>query len=313
MSKPCPVCTVKRVAVDDYAGRRRLTGYSAGMESWHRNRLTTRQAELVEAWLPGVRLLNDLSWNLIDTAVLEVGHEQRRYVVKAAGPSNHHIGREIEAHQSSAVMLARQNHAAKLVRSDRSVNILVTEYLEGSIVEGTEAEFETETYLQAGRLLRLFHEQARRTDPDYEAAATAKAVAWLDAPHRIEESAADKARAVFGNYRPEPVVIVPTHGDWQPRNWLMDGTELRIIDFGRYGYRPATSDFCRLAVQQWRTAPQLESAFFEGYGSDRRESKLWNVMLLREAVSTAAWAYHVGDDGFEEQGHRMLRDALANF
>jgi len=234
------------------------------MESWHRTRLTPGQAELVEAWLPGVRLLNDLSWNLIDTAVLVVGHEQRRYVVKAAGPSNQHIGREIEAHQSSAAMLARQNHAAKLIRSDRSMNVLVTEYLEGSLVEGTGAEFETDTYLQAGRLLRVFHEQSRRTDPDYEAAATAKAVAWLDRPHRMEEAAAEKARAVFRTYQPEPVVIVPTHGDWQPRNWLMDGTELRIIDFGRYGYRPATSDFCRLAVQQWRTAPQLESAGVQG-------------------------------------------------
>lgn len=57
-----------------------------------------------------------------------------------------------------------------------------------------------------------------------------------------------KARAVFGTYQLEPVVIVPAHGDWQPRNWLMDLTELGIIDFGRYGYRPVTSDFCRLAV-----------------------------------------------------------------
>lgn len=108
------------------------------------------------------------------------------------------------------------------------------------------------------------------------------------------------------------MVIVPTHGDWQPRNWLMDGTELRIIDFGRYGYRPATSDFCRLAVQQWRTAPQLESAFFEGvrFRSQRQQT------LERHAAARGGlhrWAYHVGDDEFEEQGHRMLRDALANF
>jgi thiamine kinase-like enzyme len=283
------------------------------MESWHRNRLSMKQAELVETWLPGVRLLNDLSWNLVDTAVLEVEHEQRRYIVKAAGPSNHHIGREMKAHQSSTSVLARRNRAPKLIHSDRFLNILMTEYLEGCLVEGTEAEYATETYIQAGCLLRAFHEQAGRSDPDYELAATAKAVAWLDTTHRIEESVAENARTIFGTYRPEPVVIVPTHGDWQPRNWLIDGTELRIIDFGRYQLRPAASDFCRLAVQQWRTAPQLESAFFEGYGSDPRDSKLWNALLLREAVSTAAWAYRVGDHEFEEQGHRMLRDALANF
>ncbi|MET3165073.1 UNVERIFIED_ORG: tRNA A-37 threonylcarbamoyl transferase component Bud32 [Arthrobacter sp. UYEF10] len=283
------------------------------MESWHRNRLSMRQAELVEIWLPGVRLLNDLSWNLTDTAVLEVEHEQRRYIIKAAGASNHHIRREMHAHQSSTSVLARWNRAPKLIHSDGSLNILITEYLDGCLVEGTEAEYATDTYIQTGQLLRAFHEQNGHTDPDYELAATAKAVAWLDTPHRIEGSFAEKAKAIFGTYRPEPVVVVPTHGDWQPRNWLINGTELRIIDFGRYQLRPAASDFCRLAAQQWRTDPQLEAAFFEGYGSDPRESQLWNAMQLREAVSTAAWAYQVGDHEFEEQGHRMLRDALARY
>ncbi|WP_457948674.1 phosphotransferase [Pseudarthrobacter sp. alpha12b] len=267
----------------------------------------------MEAWLPGVRLVNDLSWNLVDTAVLEVEHEEYRYIVKAGVPSNHHIGREIEAHQSSTGVLARRNRAPKLIRSDRFLNILVTGYLEGCLVEGTDAEYAIDTYIQAGRLLRAFHDQAGRSDENYELAATAKAVAWLDAPHRIEESVAAKARAILGAYEPEPVVVVPTHGDWQPRNWLIDKTELRVIDFGRYELRPAASAFCRLAVQQWRTAPQLESAFFEGYGTDPRDNELWNAMLLREAVSTAAWAHQVGDHEFERQGHRMLRDALDNF
>jgi thiamine kinase-like enzyme len=193
------------------------------------------------------------------------------------------------------------------------MNILMTEYLEGSLVEGTEAEYEARTYLQAGRLLRAFHDQAERADPHYEAAATAKALAWLDTPHRIEESASERAREVFDAYQPKTVLVVPTHGDWQPRNWLMGATELKIIDFGRYQFRPAASDFCRLAVQQWRSEPRLEAAFFEGYGSDPRDDELWIIALLREAVSTAAWAYQVGDHKFEQQGHRMIADALANF
>lgn len=36
-------------------------------------------------------------------------------------------------------------------------------------------------------------------------------------------------------------------------------------------------------------------------------------MLLREAVSTAAWAYQVGDEAFEKQGHRMLAETLEDF
>ncbi|UUL76209.1 phosphotransferase [Pseudarthrobacter sp. Fe7] len=267
----------------------------------------------METWLPGVRMLNDLSWDLTDTAVLEVQCRQRRYVVKAGSPSDHHIEREIAAHQSAVHVLARQNRAPRLIRSDLLLNILVTEYLGGSLVEGSEAEYATAIYVQAGSLLRAFHDQAARTDQDFEAAATAKALAWLYGPHRIEESAAEQAAAILGAYEPEPVTVVPTHGDWQPRNWLISGSELRVIDFGRYEFRPAASDFCRLAVQQWRAVPRLETAFFAGYGSDPRDTKLWNVMQLREAVSTAAWAYRVGDHKFEEQGHRMLRDALGDF
>lgn len=138
-------------------------------------------------------------------------------------------------------------------------------------------------------------------------------MAWLETPHRIEESVAGKVRGVLAAYRPEPVPVVPTHGDWQPRNWLMNRAELRVIDVGRFEFRPAISDFCRLAVQQWRTRPEMEAAFFEGYGSDPRESRLWNITLLREAVTTAAWAFQVGDREFEKQGHRMLADALANY
>ena len=283
------------------------------MESWHGNRLSASQAGLVESWLPGVRLLKDLSWNLIDTAVLEVADEHCKYIVKAAGPLNHHIGREIQAHESSVNVWARQNRAPKLVQSDRSMNILMTEHLEGSLVEGTEAEYDTETYQQAGRLMRAFHGQAAQTDPDYEAAAASKTLSWLSTPHRIESSNVEKVQARLAAYEPKPVVLVPTHGDWQPRNWLMDRTELRIIDFGRYDFRPAATDFCRLAVQQWRSHPHLETAFFEGYGSDPRDGEVWNVALLREAVATAAWAYQAGDQRFEEQGHRMLRDALVKF
>ena len=283
------------------------------MESWHRNRLSVAQAEFVESRLPGLRFLNDLSWDLVDTGVLEVAHGQRRYIIKAAGSSNHHIGREIDAHESSTQVWAREGRAPRLVHADRFLNILITEYLEGFLVEGSAAEYDMGTYLQAGHLLHTFHSQTVRTDSQYETAATAKAMAWLETPHRIEAPAVEKARAILSAYRPEPVTVVATHGDWQPRNWLMNGTELKVIDFGRFAFRPAISDFCRLAVQQWRSRPELEAAFFEGYGTDPRESTRWHITILREAVSTAAWAFQVGDPEFEEQGHRMLSDALANY
>jgi thiamine kinase-like enzyme len=106
------------------------------------------------------------------------------------------------------------------------------------------------------------------------------------------------------------VDLVPTHGDWQPRNWIIEDGILRAIDFGRFAFRPAASDFARLAAQEWRDSPACESAFFEGYGADPREPTSWRLLRAAEAVGTAAWAYHVGDELFEAQGHRMIAEVL---
>ena len=107
-----------------------------------------------------------------------------------------------------------------------------------------------------------------------------------------------------------PATLVPTHGDWQPRNWIVDNSLVSIIDFGRADLRQAYTDLARLAVQQFRADPALEAAFLDGYGSDPRHPDSWHRVQLREAVNTAVWAHQVGDTAFEQQGHRMIADAL---
>jgi hypothetical protein len=54
----------------------------------------------------------------------------------------------------------------------------------------------------------------------------------------------------------------------------------------------------------------LEAAFFDGYGADAREPHAWHRIRVREAIGTAAWAHMVGDTAFEEQGLRMIAEAL---
>jgi hypothetical protein len=55
--------------------------------------------------------------------------------------------------------------------------------------------------------------------------------------------------------------------------------------------RLVSRGFRDVAVQQWRSSPELEAGLFEGYGADPRENWLWNITLLREAVSTAALGF----------------------
>ncbi|WP_064063750.1 phosphotransferase family protein [Rhodococcus gordoniae] len=276
-------------------------------------RLSLDQNAQLLRWLPDARLRAELSWNLTDTVVLDVTSILGRFIVKAAGPANTHIGREITAHQGATACLIDSGRAARMIQHDRAANILVTDYLEGTLVMGSGSEFDADIHHQAGALLRTFHDQAERCDDDAEARATTKALAWLDQSHRIDPSTVAAVRRILTTYRPRPVTVVPTHGDWSPRNWLVDHRIVKIIDFGRFDFRPALSDFCRLAARHWRTHPDLEHAFLDGYGTDPRDPELWAIFTLREAIGTAVWAYQVGDEPFENEGHRMLTDAVTLF
>jgi hypothetical protein len=272
--------------------------------------LTLRQLALLNAWFPQLAVIADLSWGLVDTIVLHVRDRDRDVIVKAGGPDNNHIGREIAAHRAWVGCLAEIDRAPQLLHSDESANVLVTTFVEGHLVLGAQAEWRADTYAQAGQLLGRFHSQARRVDKDYEHRANAAALRWLDGAHGIAPAVEARLRAEIDALDSPTVTVVPTHGDWQPRNWLHHRGTVKVIDFGRADWRPADSDFGRLANQQFLDRPDLERAFLDGYGSDPREPSAWRRTRLREAVGTACWAYQVGEFQFEEQGHRMIADVL---
>jgi Phosphotransferase enzyme family len=273
-------------------------------------RLSASQLSLLRAWFPQMAVIADLSWGLLDTVVLHVRDQGRDVIVKAGGPGNHHIGREIAAHRAWVGCLAEIGRGPLLLRADESANVLATTYVEGQLVLGVDVEWQADTYAQAGELLARFHSQASRVDKHYERAANAKSLAWLDGPHGIAPDIEAQLRGEFTAIALPTVTLVPTHGDWQPRNWLHHRGTISVIDFGRADWRTADSDFARLATQQFLHRPDLDEAFIGGYGSDPREPSAWRRTLLREAVGTACWAHLVGDSGFEAQGHRMIADVL---
>lgn len=280
---------------------------------WDESGLGPAQEAFVDRVLPGATIVSDDSWGLLDTRVLHVRSGAGDHTIKASGPENSHFPRELLAHREWTAALVRAGDTSRLVAADPESRVLVLERIPGHLALGTSDETSTDVHRQAGAVLRRLHDQAARADAEYLTAETTKALRSLDAPHRIEPPLEDRARTLLRSSTPHPVTLVPTHGDWHPRNWIVQDGRLRAIDFGRFAFRPAAADLTRLAVLHWEGSPELEHAFFAGYGADPRDADDWRWLQLREAVGTAVWAYAVHDERFERQGHQMLEHALAAF
>lgn len=280
---------------------------------WRDTGLGVEQAAFVRATLRGAEVVSDESWGLLDTVVLHVRWSGGDVTVKAAGPENSHFPRELRAHRGWTAPFVASGDTGALIAADEEHRVLVLDRVPGELALGTPAEHDPDVHRQAGALLRRFHDQASAIDDGFLGAEMTRALTSLDAPHRIAASDVDRARALLEAFRPTPVALVPTHGDWHPRNWIVEDGRLRMIDFGRFAMRPREFDLTRLAVLHWEDEPELEQAFFDGYGADPRDDGTWRWLQLREAIGTAVWAYAVGDDRFEAQGHGMLTRALAAF
>lgn len=305
---------------------------------WGDTGLDDHQIAFVLRTLPDAVLVADDSWGLLDTRVLHVVNGDVSHTVKASGPDNTHFPRELEAHRTVTDTLCAAGDTGALVAADEQHRVLLLERVPGHLALGTTDEHSPEVHRQAGAVLRRLHEHGTRHDPTFLLHEQVKALRALDAPHRISPDVVTRTRAALEmlptDHTEEP--LVPTHGDFHPRNWIVAGDDaadatdatdargdhaddhdrhrrLRVIDFGRFGWRPASFDLTRLAVLHWQQDPALEAAFFDGYGDDPRTPDAWRWLQLREAVGTATWAYAVGDEGFEAQGHDMLRNALAAF
>lgn len=269
-----------------------------------------QQSSLQRRFPQGLTPRADLSWGLVDTVVLHVHDGSTDLVVKAAGPGNRHIGREITGYETCPVWTDR-GLGPGLVHADRDANLLVVTHVPGRLARDTPAESDPAVHRQAGAALASFHRQGARLDEEFEAVQRDHTLALLDRPHRIPPLHVDWLRSWLTAYDAPAVDLVPTHGDWSPRNWMVDsGGTLRVIDLGRFDWRPAASDVCRLAGREWSARPSLAREFAQGYGADLRDDPVWLAQMVREAVGTATWALAVGDGPFERHGLRLVSELV---
>ena len=275
--------------------------------------LTTRQRDLLNQWLGPFELIADHSWPLQDTTVLKIrtvsSGTGEDFIVKASSTS-HHIAREIQAHLSGAVSLPGRIPTMRF--SSVEDGMLVADFIPGTLVQGTPAEFDAETYRQAGQLLAVLQHPCGESS-EYFPALKAKT---LDILARSVDllSAHDFAQLnlEIEGLRPGTVSLTFTHGDYQPRNWLLDDEHINIIDFGRADSRHWTSDLVRLHHQQFLGRPDLEAAFYAGYGRGvgAAETDIWRLENLNQAVGTVLWAHQIADADFEQQGRDMVERLL---
>ena len=275
--------------------------------------LTDTQRGLLDQWLGPWRTVQNMSWQLQGITVLRVHTATSEVVVKASATS-HHILREIRAYRQMTSPLAGRTPA--LLHADVREKILVTTLLHGRLAQGNAQERNPQLFRQAGQLLALLHRPQEQNN-GYDGAVLnkisdfAQRAEGLVSPDRLEA-----VHRLAGAHRPGPRLLYATHGDFQPRNWLVHDGRLSIIDYGRAGYRPWVSDLVRLEHQYFSDdgGGALREAFYSGYGRlPGEEPESWLLDNLLQSLGTIVWAHEVGDTAFEAEGHRMLDRVLGRW
>ena len=251
---------------------------------------------LAERHLGPSTLVADLSWPYEGSEV---------YRVRDACGVDHIVKRLINdqfyAREAAGHAWARAlgpGRGARLEAADPVLRAVIVTFLPGEPMTGViPADREIAAYRQAGHLLALLH-QAEPPMPD---------TAVLDRlVGRSEQQLAKAARELTGRQRdlarraatlladlaPE-LRAVPTHGDFQPRNLLLDpasGT-VAVIDFEKTALAPPVRDLVRLEGGVFARRAKTRAAFYDGYGrelepAERRALRAWVIL---DSVSALAW------------------------
>ncbi|TNB70129.1 aminoglycoside phosphotransferase family protein [Arthrobacter sp. BB-1] len=273
--------------------------------------LTDEQTRLLSSWLGPFEVVRDHSWPLQDTSVLHVSTPAGGSFIVKASTTSHHIRREVAALRHGLPGL--QGKASLLRYASVAAGILVTEFLPGASVEGSAAEHDPETYRQAGDLLARLHRPAGTSSHYAKKLAHQTQLLIRSARGLVDEDTLTLAVQGLAGLRLGPVQLVTTHGDYQPRNWLHDEGQIKVIDFGRADHRPWMHDLVRLTSQQFLEQPGLEEAFYSGFGRriQEFEADTWQLENLNQSLGTVVWAHRIGDSAFERSGVETLERTLA--
>ena len=172
--------------------------------------------------------------------------------------------------------------------------------------------------LPAGKFFGPCHRDGRSLElsPVVDACAYVQANLedWLERGSRggflteTEQSLADDLRTLIPVFAGEH----PTagHRDYCPANWLVttEGTWAGVIDFEFAHWDVRASDLARYPNWEWMRRPDLEEAFWEGYGPSSGVTETQRMVQYGlYAVGAIVWGMENSYFGFAEEGRQALR------
>jgi Ser/Thr protein kinase RdoA (MazF antagonist) len=132
------------------------------------------------------------------------------------------------------------------------------------------APAERDAYRQAGALLRVLHAAGpHKQDPHFKTFLAERGRYWIErAGTRFDAAERNDLEDRLERLTRLPVdTLMPCHLDFMPRNLLRDDDGvMRLIDFEHARYDLPARDLVRLATRIWPPRPDLEDAFYVGYG-----------------------------------------------
>jgi aminoglycoside phosphotransferase len=217
---------------------------------------------------------------------------------------------ELAAYQKWAPAMGE--YAPRLRGYDEEGRLLVLSALSGEAVGPGDAE----SHRRAGAALRLLHE-AEPAKPWDEFQLTKLAEFEDLAPRASQLLPVEVVDFVLTRIfalaeLDRAPARVPCHGDYTPRNWLVDGDRLRVLDFGLARTDVWVGDLAQLDSGAWRGRPELRAAFLQGYG--RTPDAEDEVVLGVCAALTATWqvvrARESGQAALEGENRRILGEFM---
>jgi tRNA A-37 threonylcarbamoyl transferase component Bud32 len=259
-------------------------------------------------------LIADLSWPYEGSEVYRirdahgVDHILKRLI-------NHRFfSMEVDGYQWAPALGA--GRAPRLEAADEDLLAVIVTFLPGRPMLGEiDPVIEIPAYRQVGRLLALLHASRPATSEtavlerllDRAEGQLAKAADELTA---AQHALARRAAAILADLMPH-LSAVPTHGDLQARNVLLDPSArtVALIDFEKAALAPAVRDLVRLEPGVFRR-PELRTAFYHGYGRnvDPAEQHALHAWVVLDSVAALAWGIPNGDTEIVQRARAALAD-----